>query len=369
MEVQGIQNFVLNFVSILWEAFPFVVLGALIAGILEEMVPQQWITKLIPKQTFLAIGLGGILGLVFPMCECGIVPVMRRLLRKGLPLGTCVSYMLAGPIINLIVISSTVAAFASYGQSLAQEIVFMRVGIGFLVATTTGFIVQILYRKHGNSLLTKLATPPPLSHQRNLSSANPSKSSDDKTKTESTGQLVHPAELRAGEKKNFLDRLGNISETALHDFVDIMVFLTLGAILAASAKEMFSPKEVAEICQTYPTLAIIAMMGLAILLCLCSEADAFVGASFTTLQSSAKLSFLILGPMFDLKLLLMYTRVFRRKLILTIIVSVISQVFIYMFLYHLIFESKKISQDESTPSQIKTDSQDRPLVGSQGDKK
>src|SRR5438093_9979304 len=99
---QYVLDFLKDFTSILWEAFPFVVLGAIIAGILEEVVPQQAIAKLVPKNPFLAVAIGAVLGLVFPMCECGIVPVMRRLLRKGLPLGTCVAYMLAGPIINLI---------------------------------------------------------------------------------------------------------------------------------------------------------------------------------------------------------------------------------------------------------------------------
>ena len=104
---KDVFDFVLTFISIIWEAFPFVVLGAVVAGVLEEVVPQQALAKLIPKNRFLAVSVGALLGLVFPMCECGIVPVMRRLLRKGLPLGTCVAYMLAGPIINLVVISST----------------------------------------------------------------------------------------------------------------------------------------------------------------------------------------------------------------------------------------------------------------------
>src|SRR5262249_10589875 len=89
-----------RFLSILLEAMPFIVLGAVIAGFLEELVPQRLVTRFIPRNGVLAIGLSALLGLVFPMCECGIVPVMRRLLRKGLPLSCCVAYMLAGPIIN-----------------------------------------------------------------------------------------------------------------------------------------------------------------------------------------------------------------------------------------------------------------------------
>src|SRR5438477_4644636 len=107
------ETLILIFTAIIYEALPFIVLGVVLAGILEEFVPQQAIAKIIPRNRVLAIGLGGILGIVFPMCECGIIVVMKRLLRKGLPLSVCVSYMLAGPIINVVVMSSTYVAFTN----------------------------------------------------------------------------------------------------------------------------------------------------------------------------------------------------------------------------------------------------------------
>jgi uncharacterized protein len=327
-----IQSFLTIFTSIVWEAFPFVVLGALIAGILEEVVPQQAIARIVPKSKILAIFLGGGLGLIFPMCECGIVPVMRRLLRKGLPLGTCIAYMLAGPIINVIVIASTWVAFQNHG--VAPQMVLFRVGFGFIIACTTAYIIDLMYRKHGDSLLTPLAIP-------------------QKRETPSAGE-VHPAEFRAGQYRPLSKRIGNIAETALHDFTDIMVFLMLGAVLAGLAKMQLTPDQIRDLSTTYPALAILAMMGLAIVLCLCSEADAFVAASFTTLHPSAKLSFLVLGPMFDLKLLLMFTRVFRRKLIIALVISVIVQTFLYMLLVHFIWEQMgwPISTGVVSPSQI-----------------
>ena len=81
------------------------------------------------------------------------------------------------------------------------------------------------------------------------------------------------------------------------------------------------------------------MMGLAVLLCLCSEADAFVAASFSTLNPAAKLGFLVLGPMLDLKLYLMYTTMFRPRLIWTIIVCVVVQVFVYCAIIHYVWEA------------------------------
>src|SRR5947209_13311800 len=105
----NVPNLILIFMSILLEAMPFIVLGAIIAGLLEELVPQKLITRIMPRNRFLAILIGGLLGLVFPMCECGIIPVMRRLLRKGLPVSCCTAYLLAGPIINVVVMLSTYA--------------------------------------------------------------------------------------------------------------------------------------------------------------------------------------------------------------------------------------------------------------------
>jgi uncharacterized membrane protein YraQ (UPF0718 family) len=319
---EQVFNFVKIFVSIIWEAFPFVVLGAIIAGVLEEMVPQQAISKIIPKNPFVAVCIGGVLGLAFPMCECGIVPVMRRLLRKGLPLGTCVAYMLAGPIINVIVISSTGIAFGPHG--IGWQMVTLRVGLGFIVAIVTASIIQAQYRKYGNSLLTPLAMP---------QAAMP-----EPVENNNSQEPIHPAEIRAGKKRPMPQRIANISETALHDFIDIMVFLTLGSCLAAIVKVWgLTTDEVQAMSEGYPGLTIIGMMLMAVVMCLCSEADAFVAASFTTMHPSAKLAFIVLGPMFDLKLLMMFTRVFRKRIILTIFICVFAQVFVYTMAVHYIW--------------------------------
>jgi uncharacterized protein len=318
---QQISDFLKDFSSIIWEAFPFIVLGALVAGILEELVPQQFIARLVPKNKILAVSLGSLLGLVFPMCECGIVPVMRRLLRKGLPLGTCVAYMMAGPIINLVVIGSTIAAFAPHG--LAWQMTGMRVGLGFIVAVVTGLLVEAQYRKHGDKLLNPVARP-----------QKDEKDEEDETATPD----IHPAEKRAGQKRPVMERLGNISETALHDFKDIMVYLMLGAFIASITNLWISKDQMKDLSTSYPAIAILAMMALAVVMCLCSEADAFVAASFTTMHPSAKIAFLVLGPMFDFKLLIMFTRVFRRRLIVTIVISAVVQVFVYSMIVYYVWQ-------------------------------
>ncbi len=316
MEVTDIQNFVINFTAIVWEALPFIVLGAVIAGFLEELLPQEAIGKILPKHFVPAVIIGGMLGLIFPMCECGIVVVMRRLLRKGLPLSCCVSYMLAGPIVNVIVIMSTWVAFAPHKvgleqTSLGMPMVLLRCGMGFLVACVTGMIVHWVQSRSKTSLTT-VTVPPP-------------------TPTISLDMAPAP-------KPSLWLRINNITSTALHDFMDIMVFLIIGSALAAVIKT--NPTwitHVESLSRDNPFLAIPVMMLLAVLLCLCSEADAFLAASFVGMSVSAKMAFLVLGPMLDLKLLLMYTRVFRKKLILTIVACTVVQVGLYSTILHFVY--------------------------------
>jgi uncharacterized membrane protein YraQ (UPF0718 family) len=303
----NVRDFIVGFLSIFYEALPFIILGAVIAGFLEELVPQQLLARFIPRSRTLAIGLSGLLGLIFPMCECGIIPVMRRLLRKGLPLSCCIAYMLAGPIINVVVILSTYFAFVNHVNGMG--VVVLRITLGYLVACGTALVVEREHRKYGNKLLAPLAIPAPVALNDENNNGN--------------GRLP------------WYKRLGKISETALHDFTDITVFLILGALLAAFVRQVLTQDDIANLSTNYPMGSILAMMGLAVLLCLCSEADAFVAASFTTMSAAAKLGFLVLGPMFDIKLYLMYTRVFRRRLIWTIIACTVSQVFIYCMLVHI----------------------------------
>jgi uncharacterized membrane protein YraQ (UPF0718 family) len=326
--IQKLPLFILYFTSILYEAMPFIVLGVIIAGLLEELVPQRFIAKIIPRSRVLAIAIGGLLGTFFPMCECGIIPVMRRLLRKGVPLSVCVCYMLAGPIINFVVMLSTYVAFSGTKEvwtvlpytPVAFDVPFgllmmlLRMGLGFLVAFNTSLIVEWQFRKHGNRLLS----------DRSIADAKVGSPGDD--------------DDAPGPRKTFLQRLSNISETALHDFVDIAVFLILGALLAALARVMLPHNTMEAMLKQRPEIGIAIMMVLAIVLCICSEADAFVAASFVSVPASAKLAFLVLGPMLDFKLYMMYTRVFRPRLIWTIILVVVVQVFVFSLLTHYIWE-------------------------------
>ena len=315
------EQLILSFTSIIWEALPFIVLGVVIAGLLEEFVPQQAISRVIPRFRPFAIGLGGMLGLVFPMCECGIIVVMKRLLRKGLPLSVCVAYMLAGPIINGVVMLSTYVAFnppqeRDYIFGGPQNVVLLRVGLAYLVACTTALLVEWQSSRAG---LHGLLAPSVL---RGVKDPN--------------------AEIDEAPSagKPLGERINNVTNTALHDFVDIMAFLILGAALASGGKFVLQETEAVNVLQEQPAIAILSMMGIAVLFCLCSEADAFVAANFPAFWPPAsKVAFLVLGPMIDVKLYLMYTRVFRPRLIFTIILAVVAQVFAYTLILHYAWDS------------------------------
>ena len=149
ISVDEVKNFIINFLSVFYEAMPFVVLGAIIAGILEEVVPQTFFARVVPKNRILAIAMSSLLGIIFPMCECGIVPIMRRLLKKGLPLGCCIAYMTAGPIINVVVILSTWVAFAPHRDKGGMQIIFLRVGLAYVVSFVTALVVGIFSTMSG----------------------------------------------------------------------------------------------------------------------------------------------------------------------------------------------------------------------------
>lgn len=364
-----VQDTIQLFVSILYQALPFVVLGAMIAGIVEVLAPHRafafvaalavgailWFTS--PLQHFapsessswlnlpfalgvagvvwllllrtgtmvnqllaflgrhrlLAIAGCGLLGLVIPMCECGIIPVTRRLLRKGLPLSCCVMYILTGPIINIVVLLSTYVAFANYEarEMGGAWMMMLRAGMGYVVAFVTALVVEQVYRKHGDTLLMPLAKP---------------KATD----ADDNGNNVESLPLK--------ERIDHMTHTALHDFIDITVFLIIGSLFASVTRMMLPNSRIEELSSGFPMASIAIMMALAILLCLCSEADAFVAASFSTLNPAAKLAFLVLGPMLDLKLYLMYRTMFRPRLIWTIITCVVVQVFVYCSIFHYFWE-------------------------------
>jgi uncharacterized membrane protein YraQ (UPF0718 family) len=218
-------------------------------------------------------------------------------------------------------------------SSLGPPVLILRAGLGYLVACLTGFVVHMVAtRNKPTDLLTPMALPP-----------QPTK----------TLEVVNESGAAAEPKRTLRQRLDNITATALNDFIDITVFLIIGSAIAALIKsDVNLVKQVEDLSVQQPHLAVPLMMLLAFVLCLCSEADAFLAASFTKMSVSAKIAFLVFGPMLDIKLLLMYTRVFRLKLIVIIVSCVALQVLIYSTILHQVYNPAPLGSGRSTTTSV-----------------
>ena len=120
-------DFFFAFLSILFEGAPYILLGTIISGFIDAYLPSNMMDRLLPRNRYGAIALSGLLGVVFPVCECAIVPVIRRLVKKGLPVSCAITYMLAAPIVNPVVALSTYSAFAG------NDPVFMTISLNFSI--------------------------------------------------------------------------------------------------------------------------------------------------------------------------------------------------------------------------------------------
>ena len=132
--LDGLSGFSTVFLGIFIEAAPFLLLGTLASGLVEVFITREDLARWIPRRALSGALAGGLLGLFFPVCECGVVPFARRMLQKGLPLPAAVSLLLAAPVVNPIVIASTLAAF---GPGM---IFWGRIGFSLLVAVVVGTV-------------------------------------------------------------------------------------------------------------------------------------------------------------------------------------------------------------------------------------
>ena len=284
----SLPDFSYAFVSVLLEGVPFILLGTILSGLIDQFLPARFMTRLLPRNAFAAVCLGGVLGIIFPMCECGIVPVIRRLIAKGLPVSSAVAYMLAAPIVNPITAISTYAAFRGQG---AAEFTALRLGLGFFVAVLAG--LAVLNLPIGAVLKKTILESVTLSGL-----------------TGDGGPSAQP----------FLRRLIGAMEAGVRDFLDVMVYFILGVGVAslfstAVNQEIFLPLSLDD------RLAIPAMMTLAGVLSLCSSSDAFIAATFVAFPAVAKLAFLVFGPMMDLKLVFIYSAVFTPRFVATLAIG------------------------------------------------
>ena len=289
----------ITFISIVLEAFPFMLIGTLIGGFIEVFVPQDRITRWLPEGRFTTIFMAAGLGIFFPVCECAIVPVVRRLVNKGVPMGAAIAFLLGGPIVNPVVAASTAVAYF-----FDWSIVVNRLAFGYFVAVAAGFLMHTFFTK------AQAFRPDVIENQR---------------------IAVHPYSADSGAGPALPKKIWEALSHSANDFFDIGRFLVIGAFFAASI-QVLAPRYLFSSIASTPASSISIMMVMAIVLNLCSEADAFVAASlqWTLVPISAQLAFMVLGPMLDIKLLLMYGRLFRIRAIITLSSLVFLLVFLSM---------------------------------------
>lgn len=285
VEQGSLQNFKMVWISIILEAMPFILLGVFVSSIMQVFVSDEMVRRFVPKNPILGIAFGSLLGVLFPICECGMIPIVRRLIQKGMPTYIGVIFIIVGPIFNPVVYTATYLAFRT-----RPEIVYTRMGLALIVGAVIGYI------------LYKVVRESPLRHSVN-------------TLYNDTSMSNHTHTRPGG-------RFSAILEHAAGESFDMGKYLMFGAAVTALVQTFVSRESLAQIGQNEWSSSLF-MMGFAYILSICSTSDAFVAASFgTTFPGTALLAFLVFGPMLDFKSTLMLLSVFRAKFVLLLSVLI-----------------------------------------------
>ena len=309
-------DFAKAFLSVLFEGAPFLLLGALISGFVDVFVSSERITKLLPSRPAPAIFLAGLLGLIFPICECGSVIVVRRFIRKGLPLSVATCYMLAAPIVSPIVALSTYKAFTGQNPWLMLS---LRLGFGYAIAVLVGLIVHQLPRR-----LVAATSPSDAPVKRRTGLSISAEASADSAPLDFSQIVAKASPLR---------KVMLAIQSATADFLDVTVFFVIGTAITSVFSVGVNREVIAPLAQS-PFLSVVALMVLAALLALCSTTDAFVAATqLTIFPPAAKLAFLLFGPVFDLKLFWLYGLIFRRRFVVCMALGLFALIAFFCWIW------------------------------------
>ena len=297
-EPSRLGDVLMAFLSILFEGAPYIMIGTLLSGLIDAFLPAKLLDRVLPKNRVLSTFMAGLLGLVFPVCECAIVPVIRRLVKKGLPLSCALTYMLSAPIMNPIVAVSTLTAFKEFQKINGwaeignASMTIARLSLGYAVAVIVGLIA--LRFRPAQVLKDSVVEG-----------------------IDAAGEALAAA---AAPVRSFNSRLVHAMRTAMGDFLDTGMYFTIGVIITSVFNTQVDQAILDSVARS-EWLALPALMGLAMVLSLCSTSDAFIAAPMAVFSMAAKLAFLVFGPMMDIKLLFMYSAVFKRRVVLALMVG------------------------------------------------
>ena len=258
-----VRNWSTVFVAIATQATPFLVLGVIVSGALAALLPQDALAALLPRSPLLAVPLAAVAGAALPGCECGSVPIARRLIARGAPPATALTFLLSAPAVNPVVLVATAVAFPGRPVMVLARL---------LSSLLAAIVVGLVWAARGRDELVASA-----------------RNEDERATT----------------------RWATFFDTAQHDFLQAGGFLVVGAA-AAAALQTLVPRRIVDGLAGAGPFSVLALAGLAVLLAICSEADAFVAASLSQFSLTARLAFLTVGPMVDIKLIALQVGTFGR---------------------------------------------------------
>jgi len=329
LKVMFLDNFTVILISILLEAIPFVLLGAFVSSLIQIFVSEALIARLMPKSRILGLFAASMMGFIFPVCECAIVPIMRRLLKKGVPLHIALTFMLAVPIANPIVLLSTYYAFSG-----ELYIVFLRGFLGILAAITIGHIAGRLAGETS-----------PLKEDSEVASCSCGFEHIHEPAVVQIGLMQVPgikstdvpvvkSQSKFSSKKIKQTMQQVIGHTS-HEFYDVGKFLIIGAMLSAFMQTVVPRESILTIGQG-SVASVIVMMTMAFVLSLCSEADAFIARTFMgQFTTGSIIGFMIFGPMLDIKNTIMLSGVVKPKFLVQLMGVIIIVCFGFAMLVNL----------------------------------
>ena len=291
MSISKFESWMWSYLGIIVEALPFLLIGAVLSALIQIYVSDELIKKIIPKNSIIAYFIAAISGILFPVCECAIVPITRSLIKKGLPIGVGITFMLAVPIVNPVVIMSTYYAFPN-----DINIVIYRTIGGVIGALIVGIIVGFIYDKKKNIEVLK---------------------------SEEVTLYCDCCTFSNNYYISLKGKIKNLILNASNEFLNISVYFIFGALLS-SIFVVFLQDSLINNMTSGKIVGIGIMMLLGFLLSLCSEADAFVASKFLKNFGIPSVSaFMVLGPMMDLKNSILTLGLFKKKFATTLIITIL----------------------------------------------
>lgn len=264
-ESAALRNWSTIFVAITLQALPFLVGGVVVSGAIAAFVPAGLLASILPGRSPLTVPMAATAGMALPGCECGSVPIAGRLIARGAPAPAALAFLLAAPAINPVVLIATAVAFPGQPKVVAAR---------YVASLATATIVGLVWLRIGRDEWTDRV------RKRGAEGSQP--------------------------------RWTVFTETLQHDFLHAGGFLVLGAIAAATLQTVV-PETVLDSVAGSGFAAVAVMALLAVVLAVCSEADAFVAASLAQFSLTSRLVFLVVGPAVDIKLIALQAGVFGRR--------------------------------------------------------